>query len=40
MDVTIHAGFFPHADPNASLTFYRDTLGFEARGTEVVQERQ
>ena len=23
--------FFPHTDPDASLAFYRDTLGFEVR---------
>ena len=32
MDITIHASFLPHDDPDASLTFYRDTLGFEVRG--------
>jgi catechol 2,3-dioxygenase-like lactoylglutathione lyase family enzyme len=31
MDITIHASFLPHDDPEASLTFYRDTLGFEVR---------
>ena len=31
MDVTIHSSFLPHDDPDASLTFYRDTLGFEVR---------
>ena len=31
MDITIHASFLPHDDPNASLAFYRDTLGFEVR---------
>jgi catechol 2,3-dioxygenase-like lactoylglutathione lyase family enzyme len=31
MDITIHATFLPHNDPNASLAFYRDTLGFEVR---------
>ena len=31
MDVTIHASFLPHDDPEESLTFYRDTLGFEVR---------
>ena len=30
--ITIHASFLPHDDPEASLTFYRDTLGFEVRG--------
>jgi catechol 2,3-dioxygenase-like lactoylglutathione lyase family enzyme len=31
MDITIHASFLPHNDPNASLAFYRDALGFEVR---------
>jgi predicted enzyme related to lactoylglutathione lyase len=31
MDITIHASFLPHNDPNASLAFYRETLGFELR---------
>jgi uncharacterized glyoxalase superfamily protein PhnB len=31
MDITIHASFLPHFDPEASLRFYRDTLGFEVR---------
>jgi uncharacterized glyoxalase superfamily protein PhnB len=31
MDVTIHATFLPHTDPEASLGFYRDALGFEVR---------
>src|SRR5437870_4184380 len=31
MDITIHATFLPHNDPDASLAFYRDTLGFEVR---------
>jgi uncharacterized glyoxalase superfamily protein PhnB len=31
MNVTIHASFLPHTDPEASLAFYRDTLGFEVR---------
>ena len=31
MDITIHSTFLPHADPEASLAFYRDTLGFEVR---------
>jgi uncharacterized glyoxalase superfamily protein PhnB len=31
MDITIHATFLPHTDPDASLAFYRDTLGFEVR---------
>jgi len=32
MAITIHASFLPHDDPDASLAFYRDTLGFEVRG--------
>jgi predicted enzyme related to lactoylglutathione lyase len=31
MNVTIHASFLPQTDPDASLEFYRDTLGFEVR---------
>jgi catechol 2,3-dioxygenase-like lactoylglutathione lyase family enzyme len=31
MDIVIHASFLPHADPEASLAFYRDALGFEVR---------
>ena len=31
MDITIHSSFLPHEDPDASLAFYRDTLGFEVR---------
>ncbi|MET1042702.1 MAG: VOC family protein [Microbacteriaceae bacterium] len=31
MDITIHSSFLPHADPEASLVFYRDALGFEVR---------
>jgi uncharacterized glyoxalase superfamily protein PhnB len=31
MDITIHYAFLPHTDPDASLVFYRDTLGFEVR---------
>ena len=31
MDLTIHASFLPHDDPDASLAFYRDALGFEVR---------
>jgi catechol 2,3-dioxygenase-like lactoylglutathione lyase family enzyme len=30
-DITIHGTFLPHNDPEASLNFYRDTLGFEVR---------
>jgi catechol 2,3-dioxygenase-like lactoylglutathione lyase family enzyme len=32
MDLTIASTFLPHDDPDASLAFYRDTLGFEVRG--------
>ena len=32
MNLTIHSSFLPHADPDASLAFYRDVLGFEVRG--------
>ena len=31
MDISIHASFLPHDDPDASLAFYRDALGFEVR---------
>lgn len=31
MDLTISSSFLPHNDPDASLTFYRDLLGFEVR---------
>jgi uncharacterized glyoxalase superfamily protein PhnB len=31
MDITIYNAFLPHTDPDASLAFYRDTLGFEVR---------
>jgi len=31
MDITIQSSFLPHDDPDASLAFYRDTLGFEVR---------
>jgi catechol 2,3-dioxygenase-like lactoylglutathione lyase family enzyme len=31
MDITIHSSFLPHNDPQASLAFYRDALGFEVR---------
>lgn len=29
IDITIHTTFLPHTDPEASLAFYRDLLGFE-----------
>jgi catechol 2,3-dioxygenase-like lactoylglutathione lyase family enzyme len=31
MDLTFHSAFLPHRDPEASLAFYRDLLGFEVR---------
>jgi len=31
MNLTIHWSFLPQIDPDASLAFYRDTLGFEVR---------
>jgi catechol 2,3-dioxygenase-like lactoylglutathione lyase family enzyme len=31
MDITIQASFLPHDDPDTSLAFYRDVLGFEVR---------
>ncbi|SEG44516.1 hypothetical protein SAMN05216223_105217 [Actinacidiphila yanglinensis] len=31
MDLTIHTSFLPHDDPDASVAFYRDVLGFEVR---------
>ncbi|KPM57590.1 glyoxalase [Frankia sp. R43] len=31
MDISIHSTFLPHTDPEASLAFYRDVLGFEVR---------
>lgn len=32
MDLNIHSTFLPHDDPDASVAFYRDVLGFEVRG--------
>jgi uncharacterized glyoxalase superfamily protein PhnB len=31
MDISIFSAFLPHDDPDASIAFYRDTLGFEVR---------
>lgn len=31
MDLTIYQTMLPHDDPDASLAFYRDMLGFEVR---------
>jgi catechol 2,3-dioxygenase-like lactoylglutathione lyase family enzyme len=31
MSITIYQALLPHDDPEASLAFYRDSLGFEVR---------
>jgi catechol 2,3-dioxygenase-like lactoylglutathione lyase family enzyme len=31
MDIFIRSAFLPHTDPDESLAFYRDVLGFEIR---------
>jgi uncharacterized glyoxalase superfamily protein PhnB len=31
MDITIQSSMLPHEDPDESLAFYRDNLGFEVR---------
>jgi uncharacterized glyoxalase superfamily protein PhnB len=31
MEITIYQALLPHDDPDASLAFYRDALGFEVR---------
>lgn len=31
MTLSIHSSFLPHTDPDESLAFYRDVLGFEVR---------
>ena len=31
MGITIHSSMLPHDDPEATLAFYRDALGFEVR---------
>ncbi len=31
MKITINSSFLPHRDPDASLAFFRDILGFEVR---------
>ncbi|TCC61204.1 VOC family protein [Kribbella pittospori] len=31
MDLNIYSTFLPHTDPDASLAFYRDIIGFEVR---------
>jgi predicted enzyme related to lactoylglutathione lyase len=30
-NITIHSSFLPHTDPEASMAFFRDVLGFEVR---------
>ena len=31
MNITIQSSFLPQTDPDSSMAFYRDTLGFEVR---------
>jgi catechol 2,3-dioxygenase-like lactoylglutathione lyase family enzyme len=31
MNITIHSSFLPHDEPEESLVFYRDKLGFDVR---------
>ena len=31
MNITVNTSFLPHTDPEASLAFFRDALGFEVR---------
>ncbi|MWB97125.1 VOC family protein [Agromyces seonyuensis] len=31
MDITIQNSFLPHVDPDESIAFYREVLGFEVR---------
>jgi len=31
MDISIYQAFLPHDDPEKTVAFYRDTLGFEVR---------
>lgn len=31
MDIKINSAYLPHDDPDASIAFYRDKLGFEIR---------
>ena len=38
MNLTIHTSVLPHDDPDASVAFWRDTLGFEVR-TDVGEGR-
>ena len=39
MDIRIHQSYLPHTDHEASLAFYRDTLGFEVRNDVAYQGR-
>jgi catechol 2,3-dioxygenase-like lactoylglutathione lyase family enzyme len=41
MDLTMHASSLPHDDPEASLAFWRDTLGFQpaVRGSRLRRPR-
>jgi uncharacterized glyoxalase superfamily protein PhnB len=32
MEISIYQTLLPHQDPDATLSFYRDALGFEVRG--------
>jgi catechol 2,3-dioxygenase-like lactoylglutathione lyase family enzyme len=32
MDIKINSAYLPHDDPDASIAFYRDKLGFEIKG--------
>ena len=34
MDITIYQSFLPYEDPDASVCFYRDILGFQIRGDD------
>jgi hypothetical protein len=40
MDITIHASFLPHNEPDAPLAFSRDPLGFEVRNDRAVRRSQ
>jgi predicted enzyme related to lactoylglutathione lyase len=31
MSLSLHSTFLPHTDPEATIAFYRDVLGFEVR---------
>ena len=35
MDITIHSTMLPHENPDASVAFYRDALGFESEGQHI-----